>query len=131
MKTWFTVRNTLIVSTLSGVILLAILSVVAWTGFTSQIDRLRLEHTVSQPARAAMADTRFNVVQVQQFLTDVSATADPGGYEEARRAYDEAQKDLDTIARLQPDLVSQVEQIRAKLKTFNETGMAIDRKSVV
>ena len=30
MKTWFTVRNTLIVSTLSGVILLAILSVVAW-----------------------------------------------------------------------------------------------------
>jgi methyl-accepting chemotaxis protein len=123
MKINLTVRSTIIVSTLSSLVFLLALSIIAWTGFSSAIDNIGLEHEVSRPTDAAMRETRFSVVQVQQFLTDVSATAEAGGYDEAQKANAEAIKNLDIIARLQPDLAAEVSRIGQQVKDFHAVGV--------
>ena len=123
MKTNWTVRSTIVASTLSSLVFLLALSVIAWTGFSSAIDNIGLEHEVSRPTDAAMRETRFSVVQIQQFLTDVSATAEAGGYDEALKANTEAMKNLEIIARLQPDLAAEVGRIGQQVKAFHAVGV--------
>jgi hypothetical protein len=55
-----------------------------------------------------MTDVRYHVVQIQQFLTDVSATGEADGYKDAEEHYQALLKILPTILRLEPQLNSQV-----------------------
>ena len=43
---------------------------------------------VNLPLALTGADMKLQAIQIQQWLTDVSATHDPGGYEDAKAAYD-------------------------------------------
>ena len=87
----------------------------------------KVEQTSSQSDTIALAndaakDMMFNVSQIQQFLTDVSATADRDGFKDAATNFDDANKQLDTIAQLAPPLKDNVEVIRKDLQLFNESG---------
>ncbi len=73
-----TLRKALAASTAISLILVSALALVAWRGFSAAVDNIQIEHQKSQPSFDAMQEARFNVVQVQQFLTDVSATAEEG-----------------------------------------------------
>ncbi len=117
-----TVRKALVISTVISLILMVLLIIVGWRGFSNAIESIQIEHTVSRPSIDAMQQTRFYVVQVQQFLTDVSATSNDGGYEEAAKSYAEAAKYLDNLTSLQPDLTKDIKEIQAELKVFYESG---------
>ena len=125
MQLNLTVRKTILISTAISLLLVLALSFLTWRGFSTAVQSIQGEHEVSQPSFTAMQETRFNVVQVQQFLTDVSATGEEGGYKEAAQAYAEAQKNLEELGKLQPDLAADTKSIGEKLKTFNETGISM------
>ncbi len=117
-----TIRRIIIFSTVISLLLLLGLSVVSWKGFSFARDDIRTEHSVMQPTDTALREARFWVVQIQQFLTDVSATGEVDGYEDAQHSYEEAIKNLDTIAMLQPDLAASVHAIKEQISDLYALG---------
>ncbi|MDD3518845.1 MAG: methyl-accepting chemotaxis protein, partial [Chromatiales bacterium] len=73
-------------------------------------------------ARLAAMDARFHIVQVQQFLTDVSATGDEGGYEEARQNSEAALKSLTELGTLVPSRATDISRVADQLKAMHATG---------
>lgn len=67
-------------------------------------------------------EMQFHVVQVQQYLTDVSATADRGGFDEAATHFNAANALLDKLAQALPQYSNEFNHVRGKLNTFNEVG---------
>lgn len=67
-------------------------------------------------------DTRFSVVQIQQFLTDVSATAEPGGYEEAAEHLKKATANLDTMMAGYPEQKESIVRIKAEVESLHAIG---------
>lgn len=118
-----TIRRLVSLFTLVTLILLGVLIFTIWSGFRTAQDNARNANTVALPALVAILETRFYVVQVQQFLTDVSATGENGGFREAKTAYDEAIKDLDSIARFEPKLADQTAKAKESLGKFNALGI--------
>jgi methyl-accepting chemotaxis protein len=118
-----TIRRLVSVFTLATLVLLCVLILTIWSGFRTARESARNTNAVALPALVAILEARFYVVQVQQFLTDVSATGESGGFKEAQTAYDEAIKDLDRIARLEPMLADQVTQAKEGLGRFNALGI--------
>lgn len=118
-----TIRRLISLFTLATLVLLSVLIFTLWSGFRNALETSRDENTVALPALVSMLETRFNVVQVQQFLTDVSATGESDGFKEAKTAYDEAIKDLDNIARLQPKLADQAAKAKDSLGKFHTFGI--------
>jgi PAS domain-containing protein len=108
-----------------AVLAIVVLLAVVWRGIGLNIDASRHEHEVTQPAVQAMLLARFNVVQIQQFLTDVSATADEAGYDEAKVQLDAARKNLQTVATLQPDLGADVRTIVTDVERFHGVGLSM------
>lgn len=70
---------------------------------------------------------KLDVVQVQQYLTDISATRGlPGyddGFEEAEKAAQDAKKVLGELAVIVPDQVSELNAIQATFDPYYETGI--------
>ncbi|MFA7279433.1 MAG: methyl-accepting chemotaxis protein [Sterolibacterium sp.] len=75
------------------------------------------------PALVAMLETRFNVVQIQQYLTDTSVTGETDGLKDAKNSYDDALKHLDTLVRLIPALTNDVALIKSALNNFHSLGV--------
>jgi len=64
----------------------------------------------------------LNVSQIQQFLTDVSATGDSDGFKDAQENFQSANKALDDIEKLDPQYKEVIADTREKLGKFLETG---------
>lgn len=72
----------------SFVVIIGLMSLIAVTSllnFTRALQRITQISETSLPHALLAEEMAFNVVQVQQFLTDVSATHDPAGYEDAEQ----------------------------------------------
>jgi len=83
--------------------------------------------TTSLPMVIAVDQMNLNRSDVQQFLTDVSATHDPDGYKDAERAAREfgaaaAQARQLLVEAGDADRVRQIEVIDARFKTFYASG---------
>ncbi|GFE59563.1 methyl-accepting chemotaxis protein [Geobacter sp. AOG2] len=81
----------------------------------------------SVPSALVAADMAFNVVQVQQFLTDVSATHDPGGYKDAEEAAKKFLADtaiFEEMFRRENDAKSlnQIEELKKTFLAFHGLG---------
>ena len=118
-----TIRKLIAVATTLAVLLILTLVAVAWFGFDRNLDALRTEREVTQPALRAMLQARFHVVQIQQFLTDVSATGDAQAYEEARRNLQQAKAHLARLAELNPSLAAELGQLQKALDDFHTAGV--------
>jgi methyl-accepting chemotaxis protein len=118
-----TIKKTIVLSTVFSSILLGILLAIVWQGFSSSIKASRNEHQVTQKATLAMLETRFDVVQIQQFLTDVSATGDTDGFKDADTNLKEAQDSLRALQTLEPDLQAKISNIENLLQQFNAVGV--------
>ena len=70
-------------------------------------------------------------MQIQQFLTDVAATGEAGGFDEARKALDSARADLDKVATLEPQLLVQVGEVKAGLEKYQALGVDMAKAYVV
>jgi methyl-accepting chemotaxis protein len=71
----------------------------------------------------AIKDARFNVVQIQQFLTDVGATHDEGGFEEAAGNLKGAEEALDLVLGGQPSLRRDIDQLKQKIARVHDVGV--------
>ena len=118
-----TIRRLISLFSLATLVFLGVLLITLWFGFRNALQTSDDQNTVALPALVAMLEARFNVVQVQQYLTDVSATGETDGFKEARAAYDGAIKDLDNIARLKPMLADQTAKAKVSLSQFQTFGI--------
>ncbi|WP_174873525.1 methyl-accepting chemotaxis protein [Vogesella oryzae] len=80
------------------------------------------EHAVTSKLTDNMSSLRFHVVQIQQFLTDVSATGERDGFADADEHYHAGMQNLDAIAALSPELGRDLETTRPALQGFYEVG---------
>ena len=82
----------------AGIIgLVLVINAVAWRGFNADHEAMVAVTEVTEPALVAMVDTRFHVVQIQQFLTDVSATGDDAGFADAAEQAKAAKTSLEKL----------------------------------
>ncbi|PXX49939.1 methyl-accepting chemotaxis protein [Aquitalea magnusonii] len=80
------------------------------------------EQDVTNSLVQNMTDVRYHVVQIQQFLTDVSATGDADGYKDAEEHYQALQKNLPAISRLDPSLAGKVNAMQQAVEQFYSVG---------
>lgn len=86
------------------------------------IERADTGRHVALEAMLALKDARFHVVQIQQFLTDVGATHDEGGYAEARTHERAALEALERLGSRVPSLAAELGDIRDGVTVLRTVG---------
>lgn len=76
----------------------------------------------SQELANQVEEVKLHVVQIQQFLTDVSATAEPGGYKEAEKHFNDGKALLVTMAKADASHAAVFSALSSKLQDFYTTG---------
>jgi methyl-accepting chemotaxis protein len=118
-----TIKRLITLSTAATVAVLCLLVFNVWNGFRQSQASSHEANVVALPALVAMLETRFQVIQIQQYLTDVSATGESDGFADARTAYQRAGASLDIVAGHQPELGGQVASIKTSLASFHALGV--------
>ena len=122
-----TIRRLLMLSSLASLAAILLLSGLTWIGFGDAARATEEENHRALPALIAIKEARFNIVQVQQYLTDVSATADEDGFKAADASRQGALQAFETIARLEPTLAGDIATIRNSLERFHSLGVKMAR----
>ena len=97
-------------------------NIVTIVRLTSRLIHNQSELTTVSTAAYKANELRYHVAQIQQFLTDVSATGDRGAFEDAGAHYQSVQTLLDELTVLQPASKKVIETSRDSLKIFYDTG---------
>ena len=100
-----------------------------WMKSNSLMEKTMEQERISEAMRA-MAESRYHVIQIQQFLTDVGATADLGGYDEAQKELSGAMASLDRLEATMPDLTQRVEGFRSDVRSLHEVGVRMAKAYV-
>jgi len=93
-----------------------------WNSFSS-IDKMLKEQNTREHSVLVLKDTRFHVIQIQQFLTDVGATRNTGGFSEAKDNLNKALQSLTLINQLQPVLKNDTSQLKQKISAMHQSGV--------
>ncbi|MEO8410222.1 MAG: methyl-accepting chemotaxis protein [Propionivibrio sp.] len=117
------IRSLITLSTAATIIFLGILLFTQWFGFQAARDHSHRQNAIALPAMLAMLESRVDVIQIQQFLTDASATGDDAGLKEAKAALEGANAHLDGVARLEPELAGEIGRIKEGLGKFYAVGL--------
>lgn len=117
-----------LLSIAAGLLLLASVAVGAfvWHKFDA-IAQADVERGAAMRAVLDLKNARFHAIQIQQFLTDVGATHDEGGFEEASGNLGAALDSLHQLALDAPALSARLTPIQARLETLNEVGTEMAR----
>ncbi len=70
----------------------------------------------------SFASLKFNITEIQQYLTDSAATGEQDGLEDATQRLAEARKDLSNIAQLQPHYADLTRDIDNRAQRLFDTG---------
>ena len=97
-------------------------NIVTIVRLTSRLIHNQSELTTVSTAAYKANELRYHVAQIQQFLTDVSATGNRGAFEDAGAHYQSVQTLLDELTVLQPASKKVIETSRDSLKIFYDTG---------
>jgi methyl-accepting chemotaxis protein len=101
-------------------ILLLVGNLIIWNSNMSlnaaAAETARVEH-----AMLSFKDTRFHVVQIQQFLTDAAAVGE-ADFSEAGKQRDAALAELDRLAGLLPEKLAAINDLRGAVKRLYEVG---------
>ncbi|MDK2124863.1 methyl-accepting chemotaxis protein [Parachitinimonas caeni] len=116
-------KPVLIGSILGSTVLTLGLLVVADSQFRQIGAASRHEHEVSNVVERQMAEVKFQTVQIQQFLTDVSATGEKDAFDEAKQARADALAALKQIEALVPDLAAQTSQLQTDINGLYDVGV--------
>lgn len=81
------------------------------------------EHAIIHTLKHNMLDARFHIVQVQQFLTDASATGERAPLQEAAAHYQALQGNLHAIASFDASLSGEISQITRLSEQFHQVGL--------
>ena len=70
-----------------------------------------------------MADTRYDVVDIRQALTNVAATGNSRGFSNALDGLSAAQDKLDALVRVRPDLQGKASELKQRIDELHEVGV--------
>jgi signal transduction histidine kinase/DNA-binding response OmpR family regulator len=76
-----------------------------------------------RPQAAVLAELRYDIAQIQQYLTDVAATREPAAFVDAAKYYRSAQLQLDNLSSMNPDSQPEVDELRVALNLTYTTGL--------
>ncbi len=110
---------------LSLIALLAIITAVTYYEFSEISDKIDQANDKALPQALLSQKIAFNVVQVQQFLTDVSATHDPAGYQDAEvasQAFNEAVNKFRQLSQDEDEMLSQLNQLNNQFIQYYAQG---------
>jgi signal transduction histidine kinase/ActR/RegA family two-component response regulator len=93
------------------------------TSFTEIRSRSDFEHHVTDRLVNALAETRVEAIQVQQYVTDSAATGENDGLEDALKSLNHAQLMLADVAQLDEKLKDDAQILAAALTRLHETGL--------
>lgn len=120
-----TIKRLLAVSALVLCALLALGNAIIWN--SNVLLKAAVGHAaIAQQGIQAFKDTRFHVVQIQQYLTDAAAVGEPE-FADAAHQRDLALAQLDRLASLLPDRQAPVKALKAAVGKLYETGEAMAR----
>jgi methyl-accepting chemotaxis protein len=88
------------------------------------------EQTAEVEAMRLLKDMRYHVAQIQQFLTDVAATHDDGGYDEAREHLAAAATAAGRLATLRPAFASRASDLAQRTEHLHDLGVRMARAYV-
>jgi methyl-accepting chemotaxis protein len=88
-----------------------------------QVEDGTLEAEAVMATLLAVKDTRFHAVQVQQFLTDVSATGDTGGLEDAQGHLEAGKAALARAVEHRSALADRAQELGAALAKLHAVGV--------
>ena len=118
-----TIRRLITLSTILTLTMLLTLIAVVQHGFRQASDSSHRENTHALPALIAMLEMRFDIVQIQQYLSDVSATGEADGFDDAKKFYAQTLQRLDELTTHAPELAAQAAAIKADLEKFHTFGV--------
>ena len=121
MKNTFNLHKTALMLFIALLIVTSI-NIVTIVRLTSRLIHNQSELTTVSTAAYKANELRYHVAQIQQFLTDVSATGNRGAFEDAGAHYQSVQTLLDELTVLQPASKKVIETSRDSLKIFYDTG---------
>lgn len=104
--------------TLASLVFISLL----WNRFDN-LTTLESQHILHQNSLILIKDIRFDIVQIQQYLTDVSLTRSEEGFQFAAHHLQSATTGLDTLSELKPALQLQAAQLREKVILTYEVGV--------
>ena len=122
----FKIRQVLIGGTIAVIIAVFVSAVLSYVGVSQMKQKSDYQTTIVMPSMLNYLELKLDVIQVQQWLTDVSATrAAKGyddGYDEAKKYFELANKQLNILINLstQDNNPKQVENLKAFKKNFKE-----------
>lgn len=86
----------------------------------AQIDH---EHHVTDQLVDGLNEAKLQTVQIQQYLTDSSATQAADGIADAKTALKLAHEKLDVVARMSPTLMPDVDRLERQIDQLYQTGL--------
>jgi signal transduction histidine kinase/DNA-binding response OmpR family regulator len=110
---------------LAGGGMAAVLTAVVVVMGTRYLEVVRVDRRadVLRTTHIALADLRFDVSQIQQFLTDVAATRNDDAFAEAEQHYKSAKRNLERVTASDPSQKEDMDQLRGTLDTAYATGV--------
>ena len=93
-----------------------------WLGFSS-IQQSTKEQQKYMESMLLLKEARFNVVQIQQFLTDVGATRETGALEEAETNLNASFANLDKLKTRMPGFEDLINEIKIEIQAVYDVGV--------
>jgi methyl-accepting chemotaxis protein len=121
MKTTFSLHKISLLLFIALIIVTTI-NIVTIVKLNAKLMRDQSQLSTLSAAAYKASDLRFHIAQIQQFITDVSATGDRDGFKEAETHYQSVQTLLDELTVLQPESKASIVASRDGLKIFYDTG---------
>ncbi|UTH73802.1 methyl-accepting chemotaxis protein [Chromobacterium sp. IIBBL 290-4] len=117
-----TVKQLLIIGTIIVAVPLLFGNAMIWLSNTALL-RAEAEKQKFVAATIAFKNARYNVVQIQQFLTDAAATGETADdYRDAESNRQQAQQELDKLMGLLPDLSPALQPLKQQIDHLHEVG---------
>lgn len=117
------IKRFIIIYAALGVGLVALILLSSISTLNDIRSRNEFEHDVTTPMATALAEARFQTVQVQQFITDSAATLEQQGKDEAEKSLTLAKQALEMLANKAPNLQAEINELSMRLEQLHQTGL--------
>ena len=125
-----TIRRLFLLSAIGFVASISVISGINWyVGDALKKSQIKQEALIN--ASTLFLDMRYQVVQIQQFLTDVSATHNRAGFEEAKQHRDAALNIAQELRASLPDYQQQIEQLQQGIMNLYASGELMAKAYIV
>lgn len=103
-------------------LLMSLVLVFAGVAISNHLNTVNDASDASQELANQVEEVKLHVVQIQQFLTDVSATAEADGYKDAEKHFNDGKALLALMAKANPGRATIFGDLGGKLQDFYRTG---------